>query len=458
MVKTPINVLLTGIGELKENALVSEVVTDSRKAVHGTIFVCIKGERADGHDFAKTAIQQGAHCVLSQKPLPDISEDKIIIISDPLDAMIKIGENYKNQFSLTLAAITGSVGKTTTKEFCAAIFESFASTVKTIGNQNNEIGMPNTLFRIDNETKFAVVEMGMQGLGEIEKLSLAAKPNGAIITCISEAHLEQLKTKQNILKAKLEICKGLKQGAPLILNGDDDMLCKAKLPLNVKPVYFAIYNKNAQIIAKNIKGEKHGTHFTICDENKNEYNVFIPALGEHNVLNALSAFALAKELGLNAKKAASALSNFKTSGQRQNLVEFNGVFVFEDCYNASPNSMKAALQTFKNYEVSGKKIAVLGDMFELGAQSEKLHENVADLCAENKVDLLIAIGDSMRATYKKANALGLNCKHFLQKGEALSTIANEVNVGDAVLFKASNGMKFSELLTQFYEIKSEGEQ
>ncbi len=457
MVKTLANILLKGIGELKGNPLISEVVTDSRKALENTIFVCIKGERVDGHDFAIKAIEQGAACVLSQKPLPAISADKVIIVSDPLDAMIKIGENYKEQFSLTLAGITGSVGKTTTKEFCAAIFENFDNTIKTIGNQNNEIGMPNTLFQIDERTKYAIVEMGMQGEGEIEKLSVCAKPNGAIITCIGTAHLEQLKTKENILKAKLEICKGLKQGAPLILNGDDELLFNAKLPLNIKPVYFAIKNESAHIKAINIKGEKHGTSFTICDESKNEYSAFIPALGEHNVLNALSAFALAKELGLNAQKAASALANFKTSGQRQKLVEFNGIFVFEDCYNASPDSMKAALQTLKNYSASGKKIAVLGDMFELGTISEKAHEQVADLCLQNEVSLLIAIGARMKAAYDRAKNIGLSCLYFEEKSEAVNTIVNNISVNDAVLFKASNGMKFNELLTQFYNKKSEGE-
>ncbi len=456
MVKTPVNTLLKGIGQIKNNDLVESVVTDSRKAVENTIFVCIKGERVDGHDFAKKAIEQGAICVLSQRELQDVESDKTIIVSDPLDAMIKIGENYRDLFSPKLIAVTGSVGKTTTKEFCSAVFDAFGKTVKTQGNQNNEIGMPNTLMQIDTETEFAIVEMGMQGLGEIEKLSLAAKPDAAIISCIGIAHLEQLKTKENILKAKLEICSGMKEGAPLILNGDDEMLYNAKLPKNIKPVFFAVNNKKADITAKNIVNIENGMQFIICDKNDNEYKTFIPAFGIHNVLNALSAFALATSLGLNAQKAAQALNNYETTGQRQKLVKFNGISVFEDCYNASPDSMKAALSTLKDYENQNNKIAVLGDMFELGSQSKIAHENIAKLCKDNDINLLIAIGDLMGNAHKSAQNIGLSSVYFEDKEKALKSLGKLINKGDAVLFKASNGMKFNELLDGFYNVKEEG--
>ncbi len=450
MVKTKVNTLLKGVGELKHNPLIENIATDSRNAHENSIFVCIKGERVDGHDYAKTAIQQGAACVLSQKILNDVPKEKTILIKSPLDAMIKIGENYKAQFSPILVGITGSVGKTTTKEFCAAIFGEFGQTIKTQGNQNNEIGMPNTLFQIEENTKYAVVEMGMQGMGEIEKLSLAAKPNAAIITCIGISHLEQLKTKDNIRKAKLEICSGLSQNAPLILNADDDMLYTANLPNHVKPVYFGIENQDADYIAKNIKSEENATSFTVCVKNGGEYEAFIPALGKHNVLNALSAFALASSLGLNEQKAINALSNYKTTGMRQKLVKYNGVTIIEDCYNASPDSMKAALETLKDYNVQKKRIAVLGDMFELGTQSENAHRQIANICKTCKVDVLIAVGNEMKKAYEDAKQLGLNCSHFLKKEEALKELLINVEKGDAVLFKASNGMNFNELLAQFY--------
>ena len=215
------NVLCRGLGQVEGNPVVNAVVTDNRAAGPGSLFVCIRGERADGHDYAAKAVQAGACAVVAQHPVQGVPAGRCVLVKDPLDAMICMGANYRNGFSPVLVGVTGSVGKTTTKEFCYAVFSAFGRTLKTEGNQNNEIGMPNTLFRMDSDTQYAVVEMGMQGLGEIEKLALAARPCGAIITWIGQSHLEQLGTRENILKAKMEICAGLTDGAPLVVNMTD---------------------------------------------------------------------------------------------------------------------------------------------------------------------------------------------------------------------------------------------
>ncbi|MEG2697462.1 MAG: UDP-N-acetylmuramoyl-tripeptide--D-alanyl-D-alanine ligase, partial [Ruthenibacterium sp.] len=388
------NTLLRGLGTLVDNPVLTGVVTDSRAVKQGSLFVCIAGERVDGHAYAKQALSQGAAGILAQHAIVGVPAQKIVMVQNVLDAMIVLGGNYRAQFTPILTGVTGSVGKTTTKEFCFAVFSAFGETLKTQGNQNNEIGMPNTLLRMDDTTQYAVIEMGMQGLGEIEKLTKAARPCGAIITGIGVSHLEQLGTRENICKAKLEICDGMPSGAPLVLNGDDALLSNAKLRADLRPVLFAVHHKNADVVAEDICTDARGTRFTIADQEHGRLSAYIPALGEHNVMDALSAYALATRLGLDAKKCAAALSGYKTTGHRQNLVQCRGIAVFEDCYNASPDSMRAALITLRDYAVQGNRIAVLGDMFELGGATQSAHSSIGDLCRDCGVDLLITVGDA----------------------------------------------------------------
>ncbi len=445
------NVLLKGIGELQTNPIINAVVTDSREVQPGSIFLCIKGERVDGHDYALKAVEQGAVCVIAQQYINLVSKDLTIIVKDPLDAMIKIGENYRDCFAPVLVGVTGSVGKTTTKEFCYAVFSAFGKTLKTIGNKNNEIGMPNTLFNLEDDTKFSVIEMGMQGLGEIEKLTLAAKPCAAIITSIGTAHLQQLKTRENICKAKMEICNGMPQNAPIALNGDDDLPRKQDIPKHVVPVYFAIKNKNADVVAENIRFDESGTFFDIKDKKYGQFNAFIPALGTHNVMDALSAYAIATRLLLDANIAAKALSNYKSADLRQNIVKFKDVTIIEDCYNASPDSVKAAITAMCDYPSNGCKIAILGDMLELGDLSFEAHEQVGELCSEYGVDMLITVGEQMRAAHNRAHGLGVEavrCDNNIMAAKLLCEVCNK---GDIVLIKASRGMVFEEIIKHFYE-------
>ncbi len=445
------NVLLRSMGAVGRDFNVSCVVTDSRAVRPDSIFVCIRGERADGHDFAVQAAESGAGAVLVQHPVEGLAPEKTIVVSDPLDAMIAMGKNYREQFpACTVLGVTGSVGKTTTKEFCAAVFSAFGNTVKTQGNQNNELGVPNTLFSVGDDTKYAIVEMGMQGLGEIQKLTLAAQPAGAIITCIGRAHLEQLGSRKNILRAKMEICDGMPAGAPLVLNGDDDFLPSARVPGRLRPVYFAIGNRDADVTASGVFSSLSGTSFRLLDREAGGFDVHIPALGEHNVRNALSAYALATRLGLDPAAAAQALSNYRTTGYRQNITHHAGVTVIEDCYNANPDSVRAALRTLEAYPTQGRRIAVLGDMLELGDISEASHAQMGEDAAQSSVAFLITVGELSRRAHKRALSLGVPAVHCATKHDAAELLHSYCTEDDVVLVKASRGMAFETILDEFY--------
>ncbi len=446
-----INELCRGVGFLPDDPAITSVVTDSRKAGPGSLFVCIRGARADGHEYAPAVLEKGAAAVLVQHPVEGVPPERCILVDDPLDAMIAMGGNYRERFSPVLVGVTGSVGKTTTKEFCYAVFSAFGSTLKTEGNQNNEIGVPNTLFRLHEGVEYAVVEMGMQGLGEIEKLTRAAKPCGAIISTIGQSHLEQLGTRENILKAKMEICSGMASGAPLVLNGDNDLLPGAAVPAGLRRVLFAVRNPDADVRAADIRQQDGGMAFSIQDRENGEFRAFIPTVGEHNVMDALSAYALATRLGLDPARAARALENYQTTGHRQNLVTCRGVQVLEDCYNASPDSMRAGLSALKSLPVRGRRIAVLGDMFELGSASESGHREVGDACRQAGVDLLVTVGDEIRFAHRRARELGVPAVHCADKEEAVALLRREAKDGDAVLVKASHGMAFETILEGFYQ-------
>ncbi len=442
--------LCKGLGTLEGDPVITKVVTDSRAVQAGSLFVCIRGARVDGHAFAAGALAAGAAGVVAEHAVDGVPAGRCILVPDALDAMIALGGNYRARYAPVLVGVTGSVGKTTTKEFCYAVFSAFGKTLKTEGNQNNEIGMPNTLFRLDESVAYAVVEMGMQGLGEIRKLTRAARPAGAIISTIGQSHLEQLGTRENILKAKMEICEGLTPGAPLVLGGDNDLLPGAAVPAGLRRVLFALHNEAADVRAEALCQTPAGMRFVIVDREHGRLPAFIPALGEHNVMDALSAYALATRLGLDAEKAAAALADYRTTGHRENLVQCRGVQVLEDCYNASPDSMKAGLATLAALDVPGRRIAVLGDMFELGSATESGHAAVGDACADAGVDLVLTVGEASRFLHEQARARGLCAVHCADKAEAAALLRREAGAGDAVLVKASHGMAFETILADFY--------
>lgn len=442
------NQLLAGLA-LAEAEPITAVVTDSRKVVPGCVFVCFPGERVDGHDYAAAAYRAGAAYIVANHPVDGVPENRTVIVASSHHAMVRMASNYRMLFSPLMIGVTGSVGKTTTKEFCYAVLSAFGNTLKTEGNQNNEIGLPNTLFRLDDATEYAVVEMGMSNLGEIERLARAARPSAGIITLIGVSHLENLGTRENILKAKLELCYGLPDGAPLALNADDDLLPTAKLPERLRPVWFGIDSPDADVRAVKITAGDNGTDFVLSDKEYGDFLVHIPTVGLHTVSDALAAYAAATRLGLDPAKAAAALSNYQTTGMRQNIVHKAGVTVIEDCYNASPDSMRAALGVLKN-QPAERRVALLGDMLELGSVSEEAHRQVGEWAAEAGVDLLIAYGPLSAAMAQAAAEKGVTTLHCETEQDVVGYVRQNVHAGDALLAKASHAMKLDQVLEQFY--------
>ncbi|MGN0685810.1 MAG: UDP-N-acetylmuramoyl-tripeptide--D-alanyl-D-alanine ligase [Gemmiger sp.] len=443
----PANELLAGLA-LAEPVTIQAVVTDSRKVVQGCVFVCFPGERVDGHTFAAGAYQNGAAYIIANHPVEGVPAERTVVVPDSALAMIRMASNYRMLFSPRIIGVTGSVGKTTTKEFCYAVLSVFGNALKTEGNQNNDIGVPNTLFRLAPETEYAVVEMGMDHAGEIERLTRCVRPSAGIITMIGVSHLENLGTRENILKAKMEICAGLPDGAPLVLNADNDLLPTAQVPARLRAVWFGI-EKDADVRAENIVTGAQGTSFTIVDRENGSFPVSIPTAGLHTVYDALSAYAAATRLGLDPARCAAALSNYQTTGMRQHIVEKGGVTVIEDCYNASPDSMKAAISVLKALP-NARKIALLGDMLELGDASEEGHRHTGEWVAEAGIDVLIAYGPRSGAMAEAAKAQGVTTVHCQNEQEVLQCLRQFVQPGDALLAKASHAMKLEELLQDYY--------
>ena len=453
------NILLEG---LAVNALaqcetpVTLVTTDSREACPGCIFVAFPGEKFDGHDFAAKALENGALCVVLNHPVEGVPEEKSVICPDSYHAMMVLGANYRSQFHPKVVGVTGSVGKTTTKQMTYAALSGFGETIKTEGNQNNELGMPRTLMRLESSTEYAVIEMGMSHAGEIDRLARAARPDVGIITCIGVSHIGNLGSQENICKAKLEICNGLPEGAPLVLNYDDPFLRKAVLPAHVRPVWFSLSDENADVCALSIRQETDGMSFVLEDQEHGTFVVNIPAMGRHNVANALAAYCAATRLGCDAKMVIRGLSNFEQTGRRQKVVDSEGVTVIEDCYNANPDSMKAALAMFKDFPCK-RRFALLGDMLELGDLSREAHEELGRLAAESGLYCLITYGEQAKRTAVVAAAKGVETLHAENYREAADALLDRVQPGDAVLVKASHGMALEKVLDIFYEEHKEAE-
>ena len=442
------NELLAGLA-LAEPLPITAVVTDSRKVQPGCVFVCFAGERVDGHTFAAAAYKNGAEYIIANHPVEGVPAERTVIVPDSAVAMVRMAANYRMLFSPRMIGVTGSVGKTTTKEFCYAVLSAFGNTLKTEGNQNNDIGVPNTLFRLDTATEYAVVEMGMDHPGEIERLARCARPGAGIITMIGVSHLENLGTRENIMKAKMEICAGLPDGAPLVLNADNDLLPTAKVPARLHPVWFGIDAADADVRAENITPGAGHTDFTLVDAEHGRFAVTIPTVGRHTVYDALAAYAAATRLGLDAAKCAAALSRYQTTGMRQHMVNKGGITVIEDCYNASPDSMRAALSVLQELP-NPRKVALLGDMLELGSASEQGHRDTGLWAAEAGVDLLIAYGPRSAAAVQTARDHGVTAVHCQTAAEVLQCLRQSVRPGDALLAKASHAMGLEELLQQFY--------
>ena len=441
-------------GKYENDGEITRIISNSKEAKEGDLFVAIRGERFDGHNFIPDAIQNGCTAVLSHEDEKYLNHSgKTIFVEDTKQALLDIAEYYKSKFNIKAIGVTGSVGKTTSKDFIACVMESKYKTLKSVGNENNEIGLPRTVFNLDNTYEAAVFEMGMSNFGEISKLTAVVKPDVSVITNIGECHLEYLKTRENILKAKMEICEGMKDGSPLIVCGDNDLL-KDVSSDRLKVIKYGIENQECYIRAENIIEDERETKFDVVIANK-KYMAKIPCIGTHNVLNALAAIGAGMECGISVSESINALKNYQPSGMRQRIFEINGVILVEDCYNASPTSVAAAMKTFGQMNNSGRKIAVLGDMLELGSISKEAHRNIGDLLSENAIGEAYTFGEEMKACTARAYELGVQAINYDKKEELISELLSEIKPGDAIWVKGSRGMKLEEVVEAIHQFLGE---
>lgn len=436
-----------GLPQMQAQATLADVCTDTRKIQPGSLFVCLRGERFDGHSFASQAAQLGAAALLVDHPVDaDVPQ---LVVTDTGKAMLQLAGWYRRRFQLPVVGLTGSVGKTTTKEFIALVLGAKYNTLKTQGNLNNEIGVPQMLFRLEDSHTAAVIEMGMNHFGEISRLTRAVAPTVGLITNIGVSHIENLGSRAGILQAKLEILEGMAPDAPLIVNMDNDMLRTVKL--GDRPLLtFAIDDQSADFTATDIAEQGSTTTFTVHHSTFTQ-PVTIPTVGIHNVYNALAAMAVGYVTGVDPAAAASALANYVPAGMRQNLVQVGGVQVIEDCYNASPDSMRAALQTLGKLPVH-RRYAVLGAMLELGDYAKEAHTQVGKMAAENGIDGVLAYGADAAYIVEAAKQAGLENARLFDTKEALAqSLAQQVQPGDGVLFKGSRGMHLEDVMHTVYE-------
>ncbi|MBQ8140572.1 MAG: UDP-N-acetylmuramoyl-tripeptide--D-alanyl-D-alanine ligase [Clostridia bacterium] len=447
-------------GEDNKDVSFDSVCTDSRETAEGALFVAIDGERVNGHDFIGAALSSGSGCVLCERIPESLTDRKYaaVVVDDSIKAMGELAKAYDRRLNHRKVAITGSVGKTTTKEFVAAVLSEKLRVHKTEGNFNSNIGMPLSMLSMKHDTEVSVLEMGMSDFGEIDYLSRIAEPDIAIVTNIGSSHMENLGSRENICKAKMEIVNGLKKGGALLLNGDEPLLREYNNP-DYTPVYVGIDNKDCDFRAVNLRSNLTSTAFEVIYGNKVVKRVTIPALGKHNVYAALFAYAVGVRMGLDDETIMNGLKNFTPVGMRQNIYELEGITVIEDCYNASPESMRAAISVMRDLKErnGGRMTALLGDMYELGDSSERLHEEVGLEFARLGGSVLYTFGASAEHIALGAVLGGVLNENIYRNGNvkdpALSgeMILGSIKKGDILLIKASRGAAAERIINYLKE-------
>lgn len=424
---------------------IKDITTDSRKAAEGVLFIPLIGEKFDGHEFIKAAFDLGAAAVLTEKETELFIGKTIIRVDDTLKALGDIARYYKINHNVPTVAVTGSVGKTTTKDMLASVLARKYNTLKTQKNFNNEIGLPWTIFGLEKEHEAAVLEMGMNHFGEIEYLASIGRPDVAVITNIGQSHIENLGSREGIFKAKMEITKLFTKDNTLIVNGDDDFLSNTKGMDEYKVVYYGITNPENDVYAKDIENNGlEGIRFTAVADGR-EYNIEVNIPGEHNVYNALAAICVGREFDVPMDKIIEGIRSFKLTEMRLAVEKYEGITIINDCYNASPDSIRAALKVLSTAE-SERKIAILGDVLEMGDFAQQAHYELGRAVVESGADMLITAGENMKHLAQGAKDSGMeNVVTFDKTLEVCNFVKEEIKSGDAVLIKASHGMHFEEV-------------
>lgn len=443
-----------------QNCLIKRIYIDSRTLIPGDLFFAIIGPNFDGHDFIIEAFRKGAVGAVVCKGAStllqneQIEKNKIIIeVKDTLSALQDWSKHYKNKFKTFNICVTGSNGKTTTKEIIAHILSQKFPLLKTSGNYNNEIGIPLTLLQLNKSHKILVVEMGMRGLGEIKSLTNFIPPDLAVITNIGEAHIGLLGSKDNIFKAKSELLQSLDKDGIAIINRDDLYFLKTLGIVKKKKVYtFGIENKS-DFMAKNIRiVSDKGIRFSLEVQNSKSREIYFPLLGRHNIYNALAAAAAAFALGMELDLIERGLSSFKPLDLHMQLSNFyKGIKILNDSYNASPLSVKSALETLAEVAQNNRKIAILGDMLELGEKTDFYHQEIGKEVAKLSIDLLITVGPGGKiiAQYSQEEGMAEEKVISFKKNEKINLAKKLLNLtkpGDFILLKGSREMKMEEIL------------
>ena len=438
--------------EAEKKREVLGVVIDSRQVESGYLFVAIPGEKVDGHKFIPDVFAKGAAAVLSEQQLEDPA-GPYILVESTTKALRDLAEYYRKSLDIKVVGITGSVGKTSTKEMIASVLSEKYRVLKTEGNYNNEIGLPLTIFKIRAEHEVAVLEMGISEFGEMHRLATMANPDICVITNIGLCHLENLKTRDGILKAKTESFAHLKKDGIAILNGDDDKLSTIRQVGDKEPVFYGMeekmeYREDAKksVYATGVENlGLYGMQARIHTP-EGERDVRIPIPGEHNVYNALAATAVGLSLGLSLDQISSGILKAKTIGGRTNLLNTGSMTVIDDCYNANPVSMKASIDVLATAE--GRKIAVLGDMGELGENEKKLHYEVGEYLAKKEIDVLFCAGELSEEIAKAAQKESKTCEvyYFKTRDALLEQLLPFLKKGDTVLVKASHFMEYPKIV------------
>ena len=439
-------------GKLAGTAVIPQITTDTRKISDGDLFIALRGENFDGADFAADALAKGAAAVLVAEPISaDVQKalkkvkGAVLTVKDTLVTYQAIAHAWRMKFDIPVVAITGSNGKTTTKDLTAAVLSGRGAVCRTAANYNNEVGLPLTLLGITAEDTAAVVEIGMRGLGQIAALAPVAAPNIGIVTNVCEVHMELLGSIENIAKAKAELVEAIPAGGTVILNADDARVA-AMRPLAGEGVRVLTYgiSADADVRAEALRCTADGSQFMVTWANE-RHDYSIPLAGRHNVSNALAALAAGFVLGLTPQEMQTGLSHLSASKMRYEVHEIGAWRFINDAYNASPSSMRAAIETTAAL-YAGRKIAVLGDMLELGAAAEEAHRDIGKKVAELGFAALVTYGPQARWMHEEAEAAGCNAHHAETHAEAADVLRSLLADGDTVLFKGSRGMKMEEII------------
>ena len=432
------------------DGIVTGVSIDSRAVNKGDLFVALAGEQTDGHNYLAQALEQGAAGVVISREdaIAEYGLQNYILAEDGAVFLQTLAHWLRQNTEIPVIAVTGSTGKTSTKDFLAAVLSSLGDVVVTKGNHNNELGMPLTICRLEEDTKAMVVEMGMRGLGQIDFLCNIAKPKYGLITNIGKTHCELLGSQENIAQAKCELLAHIPSDGVIALNSSDRALiapwldtCKGRI------VWYDAtgLDKNAEYRAENIIQHPEGITYELHAGDHSE-KIHLAVHGVHNVSNSMAAIAIAREVGVDWKSIVSALAQAKLTGMRLDITKnADGVTVINDAYNANPDSMKSAISVLMNQEGS-RKIAVLGDMYELGKYEEQSHREVGNEAAVQHVDYLIAVGQLGALIGESAQMAGCHVDFAKDNAEAISLLYQYIKTGDAILVKGSRGMKMEQIV------------